>query len=179
MPNRSASFLVAGIVAVASFAVACNIPEVATGGGGSPWGGSDAGGEGGAGGSGTGGGGPGKNCTIPTTAGAYLCTGLAACPSVTVNQGTLAGCGFLTNSSAPFDVECECSGYLCPLGPASSGAAVAQLIAGGSSVAVCNQLSTGGCRYEGIATGSGSGGCNTACESQCVGDPTCIAGCGC
>jgi hypothetical protein len=167
----------AGLVVVASAVAACTIPEVVTGGGGSS-GGGDAGGEGGTG-SGTSGTVTGKGCTIQTTGGAFLCTGISTCPPITVDQATFSQCGFLTNTGT-LDVECECGGYLCPLGTASTCAQVSSRLATGSATSVCDQLTTGGCRFEGIATGSGSGGgCDTGCASQCLGDSSCLAACGC
>ena len=106
-------------------------------------------------------------------------TGISSCPSITVNQGTFSQGGILTHTGT-LDVECECGGYLCPLGSASTCAQVSAGLATGSATSVCNQLNSGGCRFEGIATGSGTGGgCDTGCASQCVGEPTCLAACGC
>ena len=120
----------------------------------------------------------GGSCTLQTAGGATLCETISRCPGVVVNQASFNGCGFLIQGGA-IDLECECSGYLCAASPTTTCAAVSQLLAQETASQVCSQLSSGGCQFEGLSGGSGKGGCDTACSSQCVGDPTCVQGCGC
>jgi hypothetical protein len=120
------------------------------------------------------------DCTIQTTSGVMLCESLSTCPSVTVSQNTFTQCGFLVVGSA-VELECECSGYLCSAGTITTCGVAEQILTQQTSVEVCNQLSAGGCHFEGLSGGSGTGsaGCNTTCMSSCVGDPQCVQACGC
>ena len=120
----------------------------------------------------------GGDCIIQTAGGVMLCETISRCPRVVVNQTSFNDCGFLIQGGA-IDLECECSGYLCAASPTTTCAAVSQLLAQETASQVCSQLSSGGCQFEGLSGGSGKGGCDTACSSQCVGDPTCVQGCGC
>jgi len=168
--------LIAGIVLGLT---ACPIQETSTAGGGPGKG--DSGTPGSDAGNGSGGA-TGGQCDVQTTSGVTLCETISLCPSLAVSQNTFNQCGFRINGNV-LDLECECSGYLCSAGTLASCAAAATVLGTETSNDLCNQLSTGGCTFEGLSggtgTGSGASTCNTTCESQCVGDPNCIQGCGC
>ena len=178
MPKARAWVVGGRVLGALALLAACNFaPQTGSGGGQGPVPtptGSDAGKSSDAA---TGGG-----CTVQTTGGSMLCETISVCPGVTVNQATFNQCGFLIAGKA-IDLECECSGYLCSAGTTTTCAAAELILKEQNSDAVCNQLSTGGCVFEVLSGGSGSGsgtsGCNEACASECVGDPTCTAACGC
>jgi hypothetical protein len=133
------------------------------------------------------GGGPaveaGTNCTEPS-GGVELCEQIAACPGVDVDPGALPNCGFRLGSAASIDLECDCSGLLCPIGVPETCANAAALLQGQSSFTICEQaslglcLSTGGSTSDGGNSGAASG-CDPVCESECAGSPGCIQLCGC
>jgi len=164
--------------AVALVVVGC-VPSASTGTGGGPNGGG-GGGDSGSAGSEGGGSASGSDCIIQTTSGVMLCEGISKCPTLTVSQNAFSQCGFRTGGAA-IDLECECSGYLCSAGATPTCAAAATVLMQQNSDEICNQLSSGGCVYEGLSGGSGTGsaGCNTTCESTCNGDPNCTQACGC
>jgi hypothetical protein len=124
----------------------------------------------------------GSSCGSDPNTGETLCLGNSLCPDITVDASVFPECGFLINGSA-IDVECVCGGYLCPVGPTATCAAVATLLAQTNEGAVCGQVSTGACVQ--ISTGSaasssgGSSGCDTVCRDACDGTPTCLEACGC
>jgi hypothetical protein len=131
----------------------------------------------------------GTGCGTDPTTGITLCTGLNACPGLTVDQGAYGGCGFRQGGASPFDLECLCaSGQLCPIGAATSCATAQQLLQQEqSALVVCQQVSTGGClspaaSSSGGGSGSSSGGLSEGCEtcvSGCGGTPACYMSCGC
>jgi len=177
MQGTMAMLATGSLLAALGLLAGCQVSQTAAGGS-SPNGGGGGGGatgDGGAADAATG-----TNCTIQTTSGTMLCEETSLCPKLSVNQTTFDQCGFLVNGDK-LDLECECSGYLCNAGPTPTCAAAATILEQQTSVSVCNQLSAGGCQFEGLSGGSGSGSsaCNTACSSQCVGDPVCLTGCGC
>jgi hypothetical protein len=111
-----------------------------------------------------------------------LCEGLTTCPTLAVDQNAWHGCGFLLNGKV-VALVCECSGYICTAGSTPTCSTASKLLSEGSADLTCNQLTSGGCVFEGLGgVGSGTGtngSCDTTCESQCTGDPTCIQACGC
>jgi hypothetical protein len=131
----------------------------------------------------------GTGCGTDPTTGITLCTGLNACPGLTVDQGAYGGCGFRQGGASPYDLECLCSGgQLCPIGAATSCQTAQQLLAQGqSALVVCQQVSTGGClspagSSSGGGSGSSSGGLSEECQtcvSGCGGTPACYQSCGC
>jgi len=123
----------------------------------------------------------GSNCT-EQPGGIILCEQIAACPGVDVDPGALPDCGFRLEGAASIDLECECSGLLCPIGVPESCENAAQLLQGQSSLVVCEQASVGLCLGTGASDGGNAGaasGCDTECESECAGAPGCILACGC
>jgi hypothetical protein len=168
------------LVTLASLA---GCPAVVGAGGGGNVNGGNGGADGGGGGDGAVDASAGINCVIPTSSGAMLCEQIAACPSLTVNQGSFDQCGFLITGSA-INLVCECDGYLCPAISSTSCAAVGTVLQQQNSTTVCNQLSSGGCTLEGLSGPSGSGSgtsstCDPDCAAECSDDATCITGCGC
>ena len=157
--------------------------------------GSDAGGAsaaGGDGGSGTPGspGAPaaatGADCTITTSsAGITLCQAMSLCPNILVDPSVFAGCGFRIRGDV-IDLECECQGFLCPIGTATVCSDAAALLAQQNSGEVCGHAAEGACLNERAAGAADGGGatvtnatCDTSCELGCVNDPNCIQACGC
>jgi hypothetical protein len=83
------------------------------------------------------------------------------------------------------DIECSCSGMLCPLGATSCSDATAKLADQNYGV-VCAQVSAGTClqgtpvaNSSSATSSSGGGTCDTVCRDECAGEPTCLQGCGC
>ncbi|HXX66901.1 MAG TPA: hypothetical protein VEK07_06955 [Polyangiaceae bacterium] len=123
----------------------------------------------------------GSDCT-EQPGGIILCEQIDVCPGVDVDPGALPNCGFRLGGAASVDLECECSGLLCPIGVPESCENAAQLLQGQSSLVVCEQTSQGLCLGTGASDGGNAGaasGCDTVCESECAGAPGCIQACGC
>jgi hypothetical protein len=131
----------------------------------------------------------GSGCTVQTAAGTPLCEAISVCPSVVVDPSVYPTCGFRIRGAA-IDLECECNGYLCPIGTATDCSDAASLLAQQNSNVVCSHASEGSCILETgtasptdggtITTTSGpSSSCDTTCEATCVNDPNCIQACGC
>jgi hypothetical protein len=133
----------------------------------------------------------GAGCDVAISGGAALCTAISLCPSIAVDPATFSGCGFRIRGDV-LDLECECSGFLCPIGAPTTCAEVGTLLSQQNSDAVCSQMTAGTCIQEvsaAVTTTSDaattmnpmgtSPGCDTTCESECVGDPNCIQACGC
>lgn len=149
-----------------------------SGGGGGTTSGSSSGGTTG----GKGGATSGSNCTTDSQSGVTLCESIANCPGVDVDQGAFPSCGFRLHGSSTYDLECDCSGSLCPIGSPTSCTDAQQLLSQTSSLTVCEQLDNGTCLPlggDGGASSSTTSSCDKTCESQCAGDPTCIQMCGC
>ncbi|HTQ47046.1 MAG TPA: hypothetical protein VMI75_30030 [Polyangiaceae bacterium] len=131
----------------------------------------------------------GTGCGTDPTSGITLCTGLNACPGLTVDQGAYGGCGFRQGGASAYDLECLCSGgQLCPIGAATSCQTALQLLEQEqSALVVCQQVATGGClspaaSSSGGGSGSSSGGLSEECQtcvSGCGGTPACYMSCGC
>ena len=137
------------VVAVTGLLAGCLFADVGAGGGG-PGGGSAAKG------SSDGGladGATGTECTVTTsTSGLKLCEGISACPQVMVNQGIWMGCGFVL-AKGTFNLECECTGYLCGVGASATCAEATALLQQKSASEVCAQLNNGiaDCNFEGLS----------------------------
>jgi hypothetical protein len=119
----------------------------------------------------------GTGCGQDPYTGATLCLGLTACPGVTVNQEAFPGCGFRPTGSTTLDLECSCSGALCPIGVATSCGQAQALLAEQNQGLVCAQISEGRC-LQGTTTLPPSN-CDENCRGACVGDPACVTACGC
>lgn len=127
--------------------------------------------------------GQGSNCGTDPETGVTLCLGNSVCPGLTIDTEVFPDCGFRVNGSA-VDIECSCSGMICPLGASSCADAQAKLANSNYGV-VCSQVSAGTCA-QGTPTGTtststsgGGGSCDTTCRDECAGEPTCIVACGC
>jgi hypothetical protein len=159
---------------LALFVVGCGILQQLEGGG--SGGSSTAAAAGGAPTTGTG-----VDCGQDPATSATLCLANTLCPGLTIDSSVYPGCGFRVNG-AVVDVECSCSGSLCPLGGATC-AQVEQLLASENQGVVCAEISAGICVAGTPVSGSGSsssgGSCDTVCRDDCAGDPTCIEACGC
>jgi hypothetical protein len=122
--------------------------------------------------------GAGLDCGVDPQTSATLCLGNTLCPGLAIDSSVYPGCGFRVNGAA-VDVECSCSGSLCPLG-ASTCAEAQQLLASESYGVVCAEISAGACvAGTPLSPSSSSSSCNTVCRDDCDGDPTCIEACGC
>jgi hypothetical protein len=168
---------------------------------GSPDGGSSSAGGGDAGGATEDGGTGGTGCGTDPLTGVTLCLATNACPGRQIDPGAFPSCGFRQGGPSALDLECVCAGgYLCPIGVPTSCDAAAQLLGQeGSSLQVCQQVSTGGCinladgggvssSSGASSSGSGSSGSSSgttlsgacqACLSGCGSTPACYEACGC
>jgi hypothetical protein len=118
-----------------------------------------------------------------------LCEGIDLCPSLTVDQDVLPGCGFRIHAGAVIDLECLCTDSLCPIGVADSCDEATQLLTEQTSLGVCEQAAEGHC-VQVVAPGATSPAstsapatttstCDKTCESECAGEPDCLQLCGC
>jgi len=124
----------------------------------------------------------GSNCGTDPDTSAVLCLGSNVCPGLTIDSSAFPGCGFRVNGSA-VDIECSCSGFLCPLGAASCADAQSKLSNENLGV-VCSQLGSAACvQGTPVAASSSSssagGTCDQSCLAGCAGEPICIQNCGC
>jgi hypothetical protein len=146
---------------------------------------------GGAGGAGTGAssssaaggaaGAQGIDCGADPDTGATLCLGISTCPGLLVDGDSFPGCGFRVRG-ATLDLECSCTGQLCPIGTATSCAgAVALMKSQESAGNVCAEVSDGRCTdaNPSPAAAAAATTCSQTCYDMCAGNPTCIADCGC
>lgn len=132
----------------------------------------------------------GSGCGTDPTTGVTLCVGTSLCPDISVDESAFPECGFRINGNI-LDLECLCSGYLCPVGVATTCAQVSQLLSAQNEGVVCNAVTNNACAQLTTASAgstatnaqtadSGSGsGCDTNCEANCAGEPDCIQLCGC
>ena len=112
----------------------------------------------------------GTNCGTEATTGSVLCTGISACPDITVDQSLLSGCGFRIRGGEVLDLECGCSGSLCPIGAPTTCAEATQLLQNQTLPSVCLQLSEGPLPVPGAATTtSTTSTCDQNCAANCVG----------
>jgi hypothetical protein len=146
-------------------------------------------------GDGTGGGGPtssgtgstgsgaaaqGIDCGTDPDTGAVLCLGISTCPSFMIDSDAFPACGFRI-SGAVLDLECSCSGELCPIGMASTCSDLTKLTMEKNYTGVCTQVSDGRCTM-GTPAGAPDAAaiaCQQSCNDMCAGDPTCIKACTC
>jgi hypothetical protein len=121
----------------------------------------------------------GAGCGVDPASGVTLCTSVSTCPQLAVDHDLYPDCGFRVRAGT-LDIECACSGELCPLGVASTCTEAKQLLAQQSELAVCQQVNDGRCTGGGGPVDSGPAStCDPTCRDSCVGDPTCIQSCGC
>jgi hypothetical protein len=125
----------------------------------------------------------GVDCGTDPDTSAILCLQNTICSGITVDSSVYPGCGFRVSGTV-VDIECSCSGYLCPLG-ASTCAEATTMLAAENYSQVCAPASTGNCAQGtpvatsgGTAT-SGGGSCDAQCRADCGADINCIQGCGC
>ncbi len=126
----------------------------------------------------------GSDCGQDPDTSAVLCLGNNVCPSVTIDTNAYPGCGFRV-SGYTVDIECSCSGWLCPLGATTCTDAQTKLSAENLGT-VCGQMGTGVCVQGTPVTSSSSssstsagGTCDQSCLAGCDGEPICIQTCGC
>ena len=121
----------------------------------------------------------GAGCTGDLGGGLKLCTYVSICPTLGVDHDVYQNCGFRLRGDL-LDLECVCSGVLCPIGVPATCEQAKQLLASQTEYAVCAQVNEGRC----TALGTGGGtttppSCDHNCAAQCHGDTSCIASCGC
>ncbi len=125
----------------------------------------------------------GVDCGTDPNTSAILCLQNTLCAGITVDSSAYPGCGFRVNGTV-VDIECSCSGYLCPLGATTCAEATTMLAASNYSQ-VCAPAATGNCAQgtpvasSGATTTSGGGSCDAQCRADCGADLNCIQGCGC
>ena len=126
----------------------------------------------------------GTGCSTDPQTGVTLCTGINACPGVTVDSDAFPGCGFVLHGAGTLDLECICSDSLCPIGVPQSCAQATQLLSTQTLLLVCQQAPDGRCvqltaQDAGSGAASGSSTCLQQCRSDCAGVPDCMQLCGC
>jgi hypothetical protein len=119
----------------------------------------------------------GTGCTVMTSFGTTLCTGVSACPTVEVPQTQWKGCGFAIVGNA-YVLACDCSGKACAAMATPTCKAAEEVLSIETSTEVCGKASVGECT-DGLGGDAGAGACNVTCMSQCFGSETCLHGCGC
>lgn len=127
----------------------------------------------------------GVDCITEPTTSAQLCTGISSCPGLYVDHDVFPNCGFRVKG-ATLDIECACSGDVCPLGVPSTCEQAKALLSSQTEATVCTQVSESRCTAgapstggAGGTSGGGSSTCDKACAGECGGEPSCIQGCGC
>jgi hypothetical protein len=120
----------------------------------------------------------GAYCGRDPESGATLCSAISLCPSLVIDPDAWPGCGYRVNG-AVIDMECACSGALCPIGVAPSCAAAAQLLGGQTQPQVCLQVGDGRCVTPAPSGAGTTSSCDRDCAAQCGGDPSCVQICGC
>jgi hypothetical protein len=127
----------------------------------------------------------GADCITEPSTGVQICSAISVCPNVVVDHDIYPDCGWRIRGQA-LDLECACSGMVCPLGAPATCDQAAKLMADQTEQIVCQQVNDGRCT-PGTATGSsGSSGasgststCDTTCAGECHNDPSCLLLCGC
>lgn len=120
-------------------------------------------------------------CSGDPGTGVILCSSTASCPSVLIDRDAYPSCGFRPGLGA-LNPVCLCSGYICPLGSASSCQEAQALIANQTVLQVCSQVSEGRCLATSTASGrmdSGLPACDRDCLRRCGAAPECKTLCGC
>jgi hypothetical protein len=126
----------------------------------------------------------GAGCGAESTTGATLCTAISLCPTLAVDHDVYPNCGFRIRGQA-IDLECACSGALCPIGAPATCEQAARLLSGQTELQVCSQVNEGRCTTptpqstSSSASSSGSSTCDRTCAGECGGDPGCVKLCGC
>jgi hypothetical protein len=118
----------------------------------------------------------GTSCAMDSASSTTLCTSIDRCPGLAVDHDIYPDCGFRV-PAVSFDLECVCGDFLCSMGTALTCAQAGALLADGSELAVCTQLSEGRCAAR--ATSKPASSCDRTCASECTGDPGCLVLCGC
>lgn len=125
----------------------------------------------------------GADCIVDPTSGVHICSAISICPRVVVNHDVYPNCGWRIHGQA-LDLECACSGMVCPIGSPTTCDQAAKLLADQSELQVCQQVSESRCTA-GPASSSSSGGtpptsgCDATCAAECHNAPSCLRLCGC
>ena len=121
----------------------------------------------------------GANCGVEPMTGVTLCLAVSLCPNITIDTDMFPDCGFLIHQDV-IDIECACSGALCPLGVPQTCADAQNMLAQQTQAQVCLQVNDGRCSGTAPAPSSaGTGSCDKDCQAKCGGDPSCFQLCGC
>jgi hypothetical protein len=123
----------------------------------------------------------GAGCVEDPEAQVTLCAAIDTCPNVVVDPDVYPDCGFRLHDGTTLDLECLCSGALCPIGIPTTCDDAARLLDAQSSLLVCQQVAEGRCvaiAGAGADAGSSNSPCS-ACAAQCGGSPSCFQACGC
>jgi hypothetical protein len=125
----------------------------------------------------------GADCIVEPTTGLHICTAISICPKVVIDHEIFPNCGFRIHGQA-LDMECACSGMICPLGAPTTCDQAVTLLRNQTELQVCQQVNEGRCTPGASAGGSSSSGaapngCDKTCASECAGDPNCVRLCGC
>jgi hypothetical protein len=120
----------------------------------------------------------GVSCGEDLQTGIVLCRGISTCPNLLVGSDQFPDCGFRIHGDA-LDLECLCSGALCPIGAPATCDQARQLLSSQTEFGVCQQVNDGRCLDLNATRDAGANGCDKTCAAQCGGDPSCIKLCGC
>lgn len=132
-----------------------------------------------AGGAADGGGPTGTGCGRDPQTGTVLCSGVSACPALSVDFSAWPGCGFRVLGGSALDLECVCGGALCPIGVATTCEQAGQLLSAQNELAVCEQVSEGRCIALSPADSGAPSTCDRNCQIGCGTAPDCLQICGC
>lgn len=124
----------------------------------------------------------GADCITEATTGVHICSAISTCPKVVIDHDIYPNCGWRIRGQA-LDLECACSGMVCPLGSPANCDQAAKLLADQTEQLVCQQLNEGRCTAGTATPGSSSGKptstCDGVCAGECHNDPSCLRLCGC
>jgi hypothetical protein len=131
-------------------------------------------------------------CGTDPQTGVTLCSQISLCPSITVDQNTLSGCGFKIHPGPVIDLECLCNQEaLCPIGVADTCDQASALLASADLFSICEQTAQSRCAAVGTDASvpafnstqnnpmQNPGTCDKTCEAECAGEPDCLQLCGC
>ena len=125
----------------------------------------------------------GAGCGVDTASGAELCVATSLCPTLAVDTAAFPHCGFRIKAGAS-ELVCGCGESICSMGPFTTCAQAASLLASQSEGAVCAQVGEDRCTIgtPSTSSASGSGGgptCDHTCLQECGGGAGCPSVCGC
>lgn len=125
----------------------------------------------------------GEGCATDSSGTVTLCQRISTCPGVTVDPSAFPNCGFVVDGTSVLDVECVCSGFLCPVGVPQTCADVTTLLSAQTELGICGQVAESRCialtTAPDASVSTSASSCTSQCQAECSGEPDCLVACGC